>query len=497
MQFSKKTLRCLGCAVQEVKNTELTQEIRLPDGLPDIGRVLMSWGQVMLRSKQWQSGEIELSGGVKVWTLYAPEDGTEPRVTESWLPFQLRWDTGNVDKEGPVRMMPLLRFSDSRSISARKMMIRAGVGVLAQGLYPMEAEWYLPEEVPDDVQILRQTYPVRLPVDAGERVFQLDEDLELASAGISDSKIICYTVTPEVTEKRVISDTVVFKGCTNLHLVLRDTGGIIQNRQFDLPFSQMADLDGTYGPEAQADVRIGVTDLEADMNESGQLRLKCSMVAQYLVDDCQILELAEDAFSPHRKVSFETSELILPLILEEKTEIMKAEQLLPGITGQIADSRFYPDYPRIRKTTEAVEMEIPGLFQTLYYGDDGMIQSSNVRWEGSMTVSADPDIDMRFLLQHSGQVQAMTGMDGLMVGSSIGLRLRSKAGRGLVMITSMELGQLQDAAADRPSVILRRCGNDSLWDIAKESGSSVCAICEANGITSQPQSDRMLLIPVS
>ena len=51
MQFSfpKKVLQCLECAVEEVKNVEITQELRLTDGMPDIGRVLTAWGQVMLR----------------------------------------------------------------------------------------------------------------------------------------------------------------------------------------------------------------------------------------------------------------------------------------------------------------------------------------------------------------------------------------------------------------------------------------------------------------
>ena len=131
LEFSRKSIRCLGCAVQEVKNVEVTQEIRLPDGMPDIGRVLISWGQIMLRSKRWQAGTIELAGGVKIWSMYIPEDGTQVRTVENWLPFQLRWDANAAEKEGPVRMMPLLQFADSRGISARKMMVRAGVAVMA------------------------------------------------------------------------------------------------------------------------------------------------------------------------------------------------------------------------------------------------------------------------------------------------------------------------------------------------------------------------------
>lgn len=497
LQFSKKALRCLGCAVREVRNTEVTQEIRLSDGMPDIGRILTSWGQIMVRSKQWQSGVIELSGGVKVWVLYAPEDGTEPRVTESWIPFQLKWDAQQVEREGPARMMPLLRFVDSRGTSARKMMLRAGVGVLAQGFYPMEAEISVPEDIPEDVQVLQNTYPVRYPVDAGEKIFVMDEDVDLSTMGISGGRIISYTVSPYVSEKRVLSDKLVFKGCANLHLIIRDGEGRLQSRDFDLPFSQLAELDGAYTPEARGDIRLCVTDLEADLNDAGQLRLKCSLVAQYLVDDLQMLELTEDAYSPRRNVSFETSLLELPVMLDEKTEIMKAEQTLTGQIGNVVDARFYPDHARMHQQQDAMELTLPGLFQILYYGEDGALQSGNVRWEGSVQIPTDSANLVLPMVQSSGQVQVMTGPEGMMLSTPVQLQLRTDHGQGLDMMTSMELGELQEDNPNRPSVILRRCVGDSLWNIAKESGSTVSAICRANGITGQPDVNQMLLIPLN
>ena len=99
LQFQKSIVPFLGTAVQAIKNTEVTQEIRLSDGLPDIGRVLTTWGQVILRSKEWQGDLITLSGSVMIWSLYAPEDGTEPRVAETRIPFQLNWETERVDRE--------------------------------------------------------------------------------------------------------------------------------------------------------------------------------------------------------------------------------------------------------------------------------------------------------------------------------------------------------------------------------------------------------------
>jgi len=65
------------------------------------------------------------------------------------------------------------------------------------------------------------------------------------------------------------------------------------------------------------------------------------------------------------------------------------------------------------------------------------------------------------------------------------------------MITGVELGEEKEPDANRPSLILRRAGHGRLWDIAKESGSTMDAIRKANGLQEEPAAGQMLLIPVS
>ena len=67
---------------------------------------------------------------------------------------------------------------------------------------------------------------------------------------------------------------------------------------------------------------------------------------------------------------------------------------------------------------------------------------------------------------------------------------------GLTMVTALQLGEPVPLDPHRPSLILRRSGDSDLWDIAKECGSTVEAICKANAITTEPEADTMLLIPV-
>lgn len=62
-EFQKSACPCLETVLREAQNVEQTQEIKLPDGMPDIGRVLAAWGQTILRGKEWRSDNVSFPAG--------------------------------------------------------------------------------------------------------------------------------------------------------------------------------------------------------------------------------------------------------------------------------------------------------------------------------------------------------------------------------------------------------------------------------------------------
>ena len=90
--FERKAISCLNTALRQVQNSEQTLEMKLPEGMPDVGQVLTAWGQPILRSKEWRDDQVQFTGGMMVWVLYAPENGGEEQCVQGWIPFQMRWD---------------------------------------------------------------------------------------------------------------------------------------------------------------------------------------------------------------------------------------------------------------------------------------------------------------------------------------------------------------------------------------------------------------------
>ena len=496
LQFQKSGLSCLETAVQEVQNGEQTQEIKLPETMPDIGRVIGAWGQPILRSKEWRMDTVAFSGGMMVWVLYAPEDGSPERCIDGWIPFQMKWDLPDDVQEGSIRLNLLPRFVDARSVSPRKLMVRAGLAVMAEAMVPKQLQLYTPENVPEDVQLLRNRYPVRLPLEAGEKAFSMEEELIAPVSVPQPEKIVYYTLRPKIGDRKVMSNKLVFRGTGEVHVLYRDREGKLGSWNFSVPFSQYAQLQGEYGPDAMADLVVSPTSLELNMEEGGSMHLKAGLAGQYIITDKQMLDMVQDAYSPDRELTVQTEQLPLPAVLENRRENIYGEQTIPADPERIVDARLLTEFPRQHRTEKGVEVELPGTFQVLYYGEDGVLRSGTGRFEGKQIIPADENSQILVTPMDTEEPQTITGNAAVLLKGEVPLELTTTSGQGISSVSGLSLGEARQPDPMRPSLILRRAGNDSLWEMAKASGSSMDAIRRANNLENEPNPGQMLLIPI-
>lgn len=495
LEFEQRKISCMRCLLRQSQTQEQTQEIRLPEGMHDAGQILACWGQVVLRGKEWRTDMIACSGGIMVWVLYGPEDGSTPQMLESWLPFQMKWDLGENTGDGNIRVQCLLRSVDARIVSARKILVRCSVGALAEAWREETVSISVPGELPEDIQLLTNRYPVRVPRLAGERTFQMEQDLTLPGSMPQADAIIAYSLEPRAEDTRILSGRVVFHGVGQLHLVYRSEEGRITSWNGEIPISQFAELDREVSQDAQADVSMAVTALELELDPEGQLHLKCGLLCQYLVDDREILEIVEDAYSTRRELEPQVRMLELPTVLEQKLLTVPIHQALRQTAGEIADVVYLPDFPQIRRT-DGAEVELPGMFQVLCYGEDGVLRGATARTEERRSFPAGENSRLDAAVQPGTPAAAAPG-SGIELKGETQLMLCTTSDGGMRMITGVKLGENWDDADSRPSLILRRAGKSGLWNIARETRSTVEQIKRANALESEPGENQILLIPVS
>ena len=494
--FNPTACRHLRWIVNTHLTRELTQEVRLPEGMGDIGRILGCWGQVLVRSKEWRGGNMGISGGVMVWVLYAPEDGSELQTVESWMPLQLKWDLPDTEQDGFILIYPMLKSMDARSTSARKIMVRANVGTWGAALNNGQTQlWDAPQQMPEDVQLLTQEYPMELPVEFGEKMVDFEERLELPSGYPPVERIIRYSLTPVNTEQRVMGSRIVFRGKALLQLLYWG-GGKVNTWNTEISYAQFGDLDRDYGTHATADVIPLLTNLEIAMNE-GQPELKGDMAVQYVIYDRHMIPMTEDAYSTLRPVEIHTQALEMPNRLDKTCQSLRIRQNMPCQAGNVLDAFLMLDTPKFRMGDGGGEVFLSGQTEVLYRDMEGNIQCENGKLEYCHAFHADEHTKMDILAMGEDRIDLSVDGNGITLEIPVRLDIGVTGNTAQTPISAITLGDEAKPDPSRPSLILRRCKDQTLWEIAKENGSTVDAIRRINSLENEPENGRMILIPIS
>ena len=496
IQFEKVVLPCIQTVLQEVKEQEKSGEIKLIDEMPDIGRIIMSWGQVLLRGKEWRGDAVGLNSGIMVWVLYEPEEGGAPGCAQTWMPLQMNWDMENTDRDGNVIFQPLLKALDVRAVSARKMAVRASVGVQAIAQLPSEVVANRPVEVPEDIHVLDADYIVSIPMESGEKMFAVEEQLELPGDIPELDTVVSYCVHPTVAEQKIMGDKLILRGTSDLHLVYLSQEGAVCSWDFSMPYSQYTQLDREYSGNAEAMILPVITALELEKSEDGKLSWKVGICAQFTVYDKTAVSVVSDAYSNQRELTCRVEALNLPSVLCRETVALEPVQRMDFEGVRTADAMFYPDHPRVNSTENGFKVDLSGVFRLVGYDNTGKLCSSVKKWETVHTISAASDCIQSAQVIPGGKITTIFTGAGTELRCQLPLALTTISGRGIPMVTQLAGAQEKEKDPGRPALVIKRVGEMSLWEHAKLSGSTVEAIREVNGVGQELTGDKMLLIPV-
>lgn len=492
LQFENNRISCLQQVKWEVKNQELTQEVRLTEQQPDIGSILGAWGQCLLLGKQWHSGSMEVSGGIMAFVLYSPEDGGSSRNVQTWLPFSFRWDLPQTKHDGIIQVRCRLTCMDARSASARKIIVRADVQAVAEALVPEEMEMPKVKDVPEDLQLKTIRVPVTIPTEAGEKAFSIEETLEFSGGAQVPERMVRYDIHPEIIDRKVMSDKVVFRGTAIVHTLFANGEGLLQSRDFEVPFSQYAQLDQDHDPEASCSVIPAVTALEIEQNEQLAWQMKAGFACQYVVYDKLDLDLTQDVYSNIREVKPQITQIELPMVLEMNERLVNLQSSMDVQGSRSVDGAIYIQQPRF----EDGQILLTGTAQLLYTDMEGQMQCKDTAWSHRVPFSAEDSARVQAAAIQSGQIRCSVSPSGGEVQWDLLLSTLLESNEGLGQLSKAELSDPKTPDPNRPSLILRKAGQEDLWTLAKRCGSTEEAIRRANNLEGAIEPGRLLLIPV-
>ena len=371
-------------------------------------------------------------------------------------------------------------------------MVRTNIGIQMDAVCPCTYNLAMPENLPEDVQVLTSRHLVTVAKETGEKILGMEETLELSGRDGQADQVIYFSLSPHILEQKVLSDKLVFRGLCNAHLLYRTPEGQLQSRDFDIPFSQYAELEQEHSPEANPVVIPVITAMESETTPEGYVRIKASLSGQYMIYDQAELVVAEDAYSPLRKLELTGQPLAVPGVAERGSRMLTVQADPRVDVMRPVDLAFSLDQPYLTCEDHGVEVDISGAFQLLYYDPDGQLQCAHAHWEDRQIFPAKVNEQLLLTLIPGGRPQYSSGMlHGDILADTMLICMT-----GGHMLTGMQMGEAAPVDPDRPGMVIMRAGTMSLWDLAKENGSTPEQIRQANNLQAEPTPEQVLLIPI-
>ena len=224
--------------------------------------------------------------------------------------------------------------------------------------------------------------------------------------------------------------------------------------------------------------------------------MKAEIAAQYHIYDRVMVCTIEDAYSNRRDISVHMQPLTLMSCLDSQTDSLTLSETIPIQPSKILDAVFTMGNPACKYHDDQVEFEISGVFQILYVNEKGECCYTITRTQKMCQRPADPQTSSVCNLVSQDYPKVTLSADGVAVSVELQMQHTVFSDTPLSSAKEISFGDLQDADPNRPSLIVRRMDHRSLWEMAKESCSTVEAIIQANGLSEEPLFGQVLLIPV-
>lgn len=500
LEFQPRTMPYLRQTLRETQNQEQTLESIVPDSLPDVDRILCGNAIVTTRNQELSGGEIMVNGGIQTRILYMAEGETAPRCLEAYLPFTVNTSAEGLPEDTAVFFLPRVRFVDARMLNPRKILVRVNYCYTLEAYTPAEATFYEAEDLPEQLQVYTAEYPMQFVKDVSEKSFSIREEIQLPPGKPLGDAILTYEPTLEVSERRLAGNKAAFKGYVDLQILYLCADGSLASHETRFPFSQYCELLDVY-EDGELDVTLTMTGCELDRltrADGDELLLDLDLQARCVVSCRETVTFLEDAYCLRCEMEPTWQEYTFTNPLDRQTISRTVREEHSGSVGQIVQAQVLPDDPEIRRVDGGVEIAVPATTTILYYDENGQLQSMTVRSRMAERLPAAEDVTCRAVSYPAEDVTVTPTADGVELRYLQTMDVTCSATEEFRSLQSCRILEDQAKAPSRSAVIARRSKRgETLWQIAKESGTTVERIRTANGLDGDlTAEDTLLLIPV-
>lgn len=501
LELSRAQIACFETAAHITLCQEETQEAIVPDACPDVLRLVQVCARANLGGKQARDGAAAVHGTVEATILYQPEGGAGVCRMEMRLPFECQADAPGLTGHGTVFACPRVRRAEARLLNPRKVLLRVDLAVEIRACQPRQMTVCrgITTEGEGIQQRLeqRETYPM---VAVQEKPFTFGETLRLPFQG-EGGEVYFARALPVCTESKLIGSKLIFKGETEVQLLLRDEGGALEPFRQSLPFSQIMEVPGVgEGSDCEVTVEVVQLDLLPSPEGGKQIEVQMELLAQAAVRSRQTVELLQDAYSTQWELETERQDHVLPRLEDASYRSQSIRELVETAAPvrKIVDCWAQPG--EVRQSREGNQMSLHSevCFTVLYLDEEGQLQSVQRPVTATVRVDCPQSGTCQCRCTCPGEIFATPTAGGLEIRGAVEFQYMVLCQQKLCAIAAARLTEPRKRGEGAcPSMVLRLAlPGERLWDIAKSYATTTQQILQANELEEEElPSDRMLLIP--
>ena len=479
----------------------------LPDYCPEIFKVLSCriYPSAAKRTTTGTKLSFELTALVRV--VYVSEDG-EISAVEQTLSYDKSCELSYAPKSPVIYIEPTVESKNCRVVNKRRIDVRGVVAVKVRVFAdePMQA---ISGATGGGIQLKKAlvTYPSKR-LFITKRVTVVDE-VEIINTKPAVGVVVRTDATVNSADKKVLSGKLLTKGEASVTvLYIPDGGGELEKISFDLPFSQVSDVEGL---DERFDIFVDASVAGCDirpMPKSEPAKIECELRIDIscLALKFESARLADDVFSTECEVESEKTDCAIECVPTVINDSHRAKAVLTYSEGEIktvlsASAEAVCVNGIIKKPNG--ESAISGKVNITVFAKNEsgkpICLETEVPFEHEL---AEPVCDCGgsdIRATAGGVAYNLTGSNAIEVTTDIKLRGYICEAKPRSFISEIRLDETKPIERDRACSLKLYYAEpgEQPWEIAKRCRASLSAILEENEIDGETvESGAMLLIPI-
>lgn len=475
----------------------------VPDSKPDILNTICTSGIVSIYKKEAQEGKVRIDGGINTYIMYMP-DGTDDTVRglNTTIDFSENINVSNCNEGMNVVSEVKVKSIEGKVINGRKVGIKATLEISLKIYLNEEVEVINEIQNENEIQILKEDLKVNSLVGRGETKIYAKDNIQIDNM---DNLAEILKVQICLTDKdiKISYNKILTKSEAEIKIMYLTEDNRINTVNYKIPVVGFIDMPNVT-EENICDVNYEVKNIIIKLNTQDEHSICVEIefeVTCYVYEEKQI-NLIQDMYSTSVNLNFEKKQIMTMTDKQNMTDIKQIREKinLADIEGlSLIDVDITPTITNENKINSKILYEAELNLKFIFQNSRTQITTKETKIPFEYTVenlqngeSLNTNCNMEvkstdFIIQDNGDINC-----------NIDLQTETNMYRtaNINMIDSIEENGEREEQDYSIAIYIVKKG-DTLWNIAKEFGSTVDGIARVNGIenTNQIMPGQKLYIP--